>query len=86
MRTRKTICASKSAYRKVAPAAISDQSPLLNDMLKILTPALVLILIAFTAAYLWMNPAPPRQIRIASGQPEFLIGVEFRQRLPDIFG
>ena len=55
-----------------------------NDMLKILTPALVLVLIAFTAAYLWMNPAPPSQIRIASGQPDgayYLFAQRYRELL-----
>ncbi len=55
-----------------------------NDMLKILTPAVVLVLIAFTAAYLWMNPAPPSQIRIASGQPDgayYLFAQRYRELL-----
>ena len=55
-----------------------------NDMLKVLTPAVALVLIAFTAAYLWMNPAPPSQIRIASGPPDgayYLFAQRYRELL-----
>jgi len=38
-----------------------------RELIKLLGPALILIVLAFWYAYQFVDPAPPRQITIATG-------------------
>ena len=40
-----------------------------KDYLKYFTPAIIITLIGFLVAYQFVQPAPPRNITIATGQP-----------------
>lgn len=51
---------------------------------RIFGPAVGLVLIGFVLAYQFVQPAPPREIRISSGQPEgayYLFAQRYRSRL-----
>jgi TRAP transporter TAXI family solute receptor len=55
-----------------------------KDYLKYFTPAILITLIGFLVAYQFVQPAPPRQITIATGQPSggyYKLGQEYSRIL-----
>ncbi|MEJ1353818.1 MAG: TAXI family TRAP transporter solute-binding subunit [Candidatus Sedimenticola sp. (ex Thyasira tokunagai)] len=63
---------------------MSEEKQHLKDHLNIFGPALLLILFGFALAYQFVQPAPPEQIRIATGGKEgayYLFGQAYRSYL-----
>lgn len=55
-----------------------------KDRLNIFGPAALLVLLGFILAYQFVQPAPPEQIRLATGQPDgayYLFGQQYQKRL-----